>query len=102
MNLLLIPHICLSCHDDTLILTNHLCLFQEDTHMRTNTTHKQKTNNMNNEDAVVEMNTDINVAMEIKLGKVSLNHDTCMSWSLLQKLTFDVIIGYSTYDANEV
>ena len=48
--------------------------------MRTNITHKQKTNIMNNEDSDVEMNTDINVAMEIKLGKVSLNHDTCMPW----------------------
>ena len=48
--------------------------------MRTNNSHKQKTNIMNNEDSDVEMNTDINVAMEIKLGKVSLNHDTCMSW----------------------
>ena len=79
MNLLLIPHIYLSCHDDTIILTNHICLFQEDTHMRTNLTHEQKTKNMNNEDADVEMNTDINVAMEIKLGNVSLNHDTCMT-----------------------
>ena len=80
MNLLLIPHIYLSCHCDTVILTNHICLFQEDTNMRTNITHKQKTNIMNNEDSDVEMNTDINVAMEIKLGKVSLNHDTCMPW----------------------
>ena len=79
MNLLLIPHIYLSCHDDTVILMNQICLFQEDTHMRTNLTHEHKTNNMNNKDAVVEMKTDINVAMEIKLGKVSLNHDTCMS-----------------------
>ena len=48
--------------------------------MRTNLTHKHKTNNINNEAVVVEMNTDINVDMELKLGKVSLNHDTCMSW----------------------
>ena len=80
MNLLLIPHFYLPCHDDTVILMNHICLFQENTHMRTNITHKQETNNMNNKDADVEMNTDINVAMKIKLGKVSLNHDTCMSW----------------------
>ena len=102
MNLLMIPHIYLSCHDDAVILTNHICLFQEDTHTRTNITHKQKTNNMSNEDAVVEMNTDINVAMEIKLGNVSLNHDTYMSRQLLQKLTFDFVKGYSTCDANEV
>ena len=80
MNLLLIPHIYLSCHDDTVILTNHICLFQEDTNIRTNITHKQKTYNMNNEDSDVEKNTDINVATEIKLGKVSWNHDTSLSW----------------------
>ena len=80
MNLLLIPHIYLSCHDDTVILTNHICLFQEDTNIRTNITHEQKTYNMNNKDSDVEKNTDINVAMEIKLGKVSLNHDTSLSW----------------------
>ena len=77
MNLLLIPHICLSCHDDTVILTNHICLFQEDAHMRTTLTHEHKTNIINNEDAVVEMNTENDVTMEMKLGKVSLNHDTC-------------------------
>ena len=80
MNLLLIPHIYLSCHDDTVILTNHICLFQEDTNIRTNITHKQKTYNMNNEDSDVEKNTDISVAMETKLGKVILNHDTSLSW----------------------
>ena len=79
MTLLLIPHIGLPCHDDTVILTNHICLFQEDTHNRTNIRQEQKTNNINNEDADVEMNTDIHVVMEIKLGKGSLNHDTCMS-----------------------
>ena len=68
MTLLLISHIGLPCHDDTVILTNHICLFQEDTHHRTNIIHEQKTNNINNEDADVEMNTDIHVAMEIKLG----------------------------------
>ena len=46
--------------------------------MRTNITHEQKTYNMNNEHSDVEINTDINVAMEVKLGKVSLNHDTCI------------------------
>ena len=78
MNLLLIAHICLSCHDDTVILTIHICLFQEDAHMRTNLTHKDKTNNINNEDVVVEMNTEINVSMEMNQGKVSLDHDTCI------------------------
>ena len=80
MNLLLIPHIYLSCHDDSVILMNHICLFQVDTNIRTNITHEQKTYNMNNEDSDVEKNTDINVAMEVKLGKVSLNHDTSLSW----------------------
>ena len=75
MNLLLIPHIYLSCHDDTVILTNHICLFQDDGNIRTNLTHEQKAYNMNNEDSDVEKNTDINVAMEIKIGNVSLNHD---------------------------
>ena len=78
MNLLLIPHIHLSCHDDTVILTNHICLFQDYGNIRTNLTHEQKTYNMNNEDSDVEKNTDINVAMEIKIGKVSLNHDISM------------------------
>ena len=80
MNLLLIPHIYLSCHDDTAILTNHLCLFQDDGNIRTYLTQKQKTYNMNNEDYDVDKNTDINVAMEIKIGKVSLNHDIPLSW----------------------
>ena len=65
-------------------------------------THKQKTYNMNNKDSDVDRNTDINVAMEIKIGKVSLNHDIPLSWLLLQKLTFDVVIGYSTCNPNEV
>ena len=76
MNLLLIPNIYLLCHDDTVILTNHICLFQEETNIRTNITLEQKTSNMNNKDSDVEKNTYMNVAMEIKLGKVSLNHDT--------------------------
>ena len=29
---------------------------------------------------VTEMDTEMNVAMEVKLGKVSLNHDIHMSW----------------------
>ena len=78
MILLLIPHIYLSCHDDT--VTNHTCLFQDDGNIRTNLTHKQKTYNMNNKDSDVEKITDINVAMEIKIGKVSLNHDISLSW----------------------
>ena len=65
MNLLLILHIYLSCHDDTVILTNHICLFQDDGNIMTYLTHIQKTYNMNNEDSDVERNTDINVAMEI-------------------------------------
>ena len=81
MNLLLIPHIYLSCRDDTEILMNHICLFQDDGNIRTYLTHKQKTDNMNNEDSDVDKNTDINVAMEIKIGKVSLNHDIIpLSW----------------------
>ena len=78
MNLLLIPHIYLSCHDDTVILTNHICFFQDYGNIRTIHTHKQKTNSMNNEDSDVDQNTDINIAMEIKIGKVSLNHDISM------------------------
>ena len=73
MNLLLILHIYLSGHDDTLILTNQIGLFQEDTNTRTYITHEQKTYKMNKEDSDVERNTDINVAMEINLAKVSLN-----------------------------
>ena len=48
--------------------------------MRTNLTPGQKTKDINNEDVVVEMNTEINVAMEMKLGKVSLNHGIHKSW----------------------
>ena len=80
MNLFLIPHIYLSCHDDTVILTNHICLFQDDGNIRTNITLEQKTYIMNNMDSDVEKNTDINAAMEIKIGKVSLNHDILLSW----------------------
>ena len=63
-----------------LILTYHICLFQDDGNIRTYLTHKQKTDNMNNEDSDVDKNTDINVDMEIKIGKVSLNHDIPLSW----------------------
>ena len=80
MNILLIPHIYLSCRDDTLILTNHICLFQDDGNIRTYLTQKQKPYNMNNKDSDVDKNTDINVDMEIKIGKVSLNHDIPLSW----------------------
>ena len=73
MNLLLILYIYLSWHDDTLILTNQIGLFQEDTNTRTYIAHEQKTYKMNDEDSDVERNTDINVAMEINLAKVSLN-----------------------------
>ena len=80
MNLLLIPDIYFSCCDDTIILTNHICLFQDDGNIRTCLSHKQKTYNMTSEDSDVDKNTDINVTMEIKIGKVSLNHDIPLSW----------------------
>ena len=48
---------------------------------------------MNNDDSDVDENTDINVDMEITIGQVSLNHDIALSWRLLQKLTFDDVIG---------
>ena len=80
MNILLIPHMYLSCCDDTVILMNHICLFQDDGNIRTYVTHKQNTYNMNNDDSDVEKNTDINVDMEIKIGQVSLNHDIPLSW----------------------
>ena len=48
--------------------------------MRTNLTHEHKKNKINNEDEVLEMDTEINVPMEMKLGKISLNHDTAKSW----------------------
>ena len=73
MNLLLILYIYLSWHDDTLILRNQISLFQEDTNTRNYIAHEQKTYKMNDEDSDVERNTDINVAMEINLAKVSLN-----------------------------
>ena len=80
MNILLIPHIYLSCLDDTVILMNHICIFLDDRNIRTYLTHKQKTYNMNNDDSDVDKNTDINVDMEIKIGQVSLNHDIPLPW----------------------
>ena len=60
--------------------------------MRTCLTHKQKTYNMNKDDSDVDSNTDINVDMEFTIGQVSLNRDIELSWKVLQKLTFDVVI----------
>ena len=48
--------------------------------MRTNLTSGQKTKVIDNEDVAAEMDTEINVAMEMKLGKVSLNNDIHKSW----------------------
>ena len=47
---------------------------------------------MNKDDSDVDSNTDINVDMKFTFGQVSLNRDIELSWKLLQKLTFDVII----------
>ena len=47
--------------------------------MGTNHTSGKKKKDTDNEDAVTEMDTEMNVAMEVKLGKVSLNHNDCMS-----------------------
>ena len=47
---------------------------------------------MNKDDSDVDSNTDINVDMKFTIGHVSLNHDIELSWKLLQKLTFDVVI----------
>ena len=60
--------------------------------MRTCLTHKQKTYTMNKDDSDVDSNKDINVDMEFTIGQVSLNRDIELSWKLLQKLTFDVVI----------
>ena len=57
---------------------------------------------MNKDDSDVDSNKDINVDMEFTIGQVSLNRDIELSWKLLQKLTFDVIIDWSTCYANEV
>ena len=47
---------------------------------------------MNKDDSDVDINKDINVDMGFTIGQVSLNHDIELSWKLLQKLTFDVVI----------
>ena len=47
--------------------------------MRTNHTSGQKTKDVDNEDVVTEMDTETYVALEVKLGNVSLNHDIHMS-----------------------
>ena len=47
---------------------------------------------MNKDDSDVDSTTDINVDMEFTIGQVSLNRDIELSWKLLQKLTFDVVI----------
>ena len=60
--------------------------------MRTCLTHKQKRYTMNKDDSDVDINKDINVDMGFTIGQVSLNHDIELSWKLLQKLTFDVVI----------
>ena len=70
--------------------------------MRTNLTSGQKTKDIDNEDVAAEMDTEINVAMEMKLGKVSLNNDIHKSWGLLLKLTLDVLQGYSPCDTDGV
>ena len=60
--------------------------------MRTCLTHKQKRYTMNKDDSDVDINKDINVDMGFTIGQVSLNRDIELSWKLLQKLTFDVVI----------
>ena len=50
-----------------------------ETHTRTIRTSEQKTNDIDNEDAGREIDTETNVDMEVKLGKVSLNHDIRIS-----------------------
>ena len=62
-----------------LLFSSIICLFQEITHIETNCTSGQKKSDNDNVDADIEMDTEMNVAMEVKLGKVSLNHDNCMS-----------------------
>ena len=47
--------------------------------MRTNLTVRLMMNNINNKHVVIEMDTEINVPMEMKLRKISLNHDICKS-----------------------
>ena len=47
---------------------------------------------MNKDDSDVDINKDINVDMEFTIGQVSSNCDIEVSWKLLQKLSFDVVI----------
>ena len=47
---------------------------------------------MNKDNSDLDSNKDINVDMEFTIGQVSLNHDIELSWKLLQKITFDVVI----------
>ena len=47
---------------------------------------------MNNDDSDVDSTTDINVDMEFTIGQLSLNRDIDLSWKLLQKFTFAVVI----------
>ena len=48
--------------------------------MVTNHTSRQKKSDTDNVDAAIEMDMEANVGMEVKQGKISLNHDSCMSW----------------------
>ena len=47
--------------------------------MATNHTSRQKKSDTDNVDGGIEIDTEVNVGMEVKQGKVSLNHDNCMS-----------------------
>ena len=47
---------------------------------------------MNNDNSDVDSTTDVNVDIEYTIGQVSLNRDIELSWKLLHKLTFDVVI----------
>ena len=47
---------------------------------------------MNRGDSDVDSDTDINVDMEFTIGQLSLNRVIELSWKLLHKLTFDVVI----------
>ena len=48
--------------------------------MRTIHSSKERTNDIDNEDAGTEIDTGKNVDMEVKMRKVSLNQDIRMSW----------------------
>ena len=60
--------------------------------MSTCLAHNQKTYTMNKDDSDVDINKYINVDMGFTIGQVSLNRDIELSWKILQKLTFDVVI----------